>query len=143
MRRSISYMKFLFVIVQLGVAELYCYVNKSSDVGAGNAGNAAASPNKKFFGQNLVGIGRNWGKLRWNLDKIEAKFGQIWLDLGKIKIFRLQNFRSLTAMNKEAKMHFANCEETLVVVLFTIYWKYLFLNWKFETLFYRWGWDCF
>jgi len=26
------------------------------------------------------------GKIRQTLDKIEAKFGQIWLDLGKINI---------------------------------------------------------
>jgi len=39
-----------------------------------------------------------WEKLRRNLVKIEAKFRQIWLDLGKIKILHPKSIRSSTAM---------------------------------------------
>jgi len=35
-------------------------------------------------------IGWIWADLRQNLGKIEAKFGQIWLDLGKIKTLHPQ-----------------------------------------------------
>jgi len=39
-------------------------------------------------------------------------------------------------------MQFANC--AAVAVLFTTRFncKSLFFNWKFETLFFCWGWDC-
>jgi len=35
-------------------------------------------------------LGKIWAELWRNLDKIEAKFGQKWLDLGKIKILHPQ-----------------------------------------------------
>jgi len=35
-------------------------------------------------------LGKIWSKLRRNLGKIEVKFGQKWLDLGKIKILHPQ-----------------------------------------------------
>jgi len=44
-------------------------------------------PLANIFWVNLVGFGRILGKIKTNLGKIEAKFGQIWLDiLDKIKI---------------------------------------------------------
>jgi len=46
----------------------------------------------KLFWANFVRFGRNSAKLRRNLGKIEGKFGQKWLDLGKIKILHLNTF---------------------------------------------------
>jgi len=76
---------------------------------------------------NLVGFGQNLGK-------IEAKFGQKWLDLGKIKILRHKNIRSPTdALNNwlhrtiHCKMTH-NCENDLFPPRFlsgtNCRWKY-------------------
>jgi len=49
------------------------------------AGDAAASPCKIIW-QNWLNLVRFWR----NLGKIEEKFGEKWLDFGKIKILRPQ-----------------------------------------------------
>jgi len=76
---------------------VYCEINESkfcysssnfnfiivfSAVGAGDAGNAiaAASPSKRFLGK----FGQIWIKLKRNLGKIEAKFGQKLIEFGQI-----------------------------------------------------------